>query len=65
MADEFRDETTVVNAVDPAVIQTNILEQCSRKNVYYMVFGIPMKTRGNVLIMRPPNYWALALWIED
>lgn len=49
--DEFRGKMTVVNAVDPAAIQTDIFEQCSREHVYYMVFGIPMNLRGNVLIM--------------
>ena len=62
MADEFRGETTVVNAVSPAVIQTDILEQCSRKNVYYMVFGTPMKTRDNVLIMVSARQ-IIGLWL--
>ena len=44
MKDEFKGWMAVVNAVDPAVIiQTDILEQCSRERVHYMVFRILMK----------------------
>lgn len=67
--DEFRGEAKVVSAVDPAVIQTEILEQCSRRHVYYMVFGILMKLRGNVLIVtcarRIGGIWFVELRIEN
>lgn len=46
MKDEFRGKTAIANPVSPAVIQTDILEQCSREHVYYMVSRISMKRMG-------------------
>ena len=48
----------LVNAVAPAVIQTNIFEQCSREHVDYMVSRIPMNRMG-----KAAEVAALAAWV--
>lgn len=55
---ELAQSGVLVNAVAPAVIQTNILEQCSREHVDYMVSRIPMKRMGKAVEVA-----ALAAWL--
>ena len=57
---ELATRNVVVNAVTPAVIETDILAQVSPATVEYMVSRIPMSRTG-----RPEEVAALVAWLSS
>ena len=59
-AKEIAQQNVLVNAVTPAVIETEILQQLNREAVDYMVSKIPMGRTG-----RPEEVAALVAWLAS
>ena len=59
-AKEIAQQNVLVNAVTPAVIETEILHQLNREAVDYMVSKIPMGRTG-----RPEEVAALVAWLAS
>lgn len=58
LAKELADTEICVNCITPAVIETEILEQCSKEHVEYMLSRIPMGRPG-----KPEEVAALVSWL--
>jgi NAD(P)-dependent dehydrogenase (short-subunit alcohol dehydrogenase family) len=60
LAKEVAQTGVIVNAISPAVIQTEILSQLAQETVDYMVSRIPMGRTG-----RPEEVAALVAWLAS
>lgn len=60
LAKELAQSGVLVNCITPAVIQTDILKQCSKEHVQYMLSKIPMGRPGEV-----EEVAALVTWLAS